>query len=183
VQYLSNVLYPVGAVIANLVRERAPLAERSADMLSRLIEIVREDDTFDVVSMTLRLREHISSDLCRTFTDSSNQLFVLLLDQADEQWLVNKLRRTPIKVFFDRITPEEAKRLIRAVQERFEEVARGDHARPVIVCDDWLRAPLFDMVHRFDPRIFVLSYTELSPDVRLTSRGVIRQFTEGASAS
>lgn len=107
----------------------------------------------------------------------------MLLDQADERWLANKLRRTPIRWFFDGITPDEAKRMIGAVRERFEEVSRADHVRPVIVCDEWVRAPLFDMLQRFDPRIFVLSYTELSPDVRLTSRGVIRQFTDGVSAS
>jgi hypothetical protein len=182
-QYLSNVLYPVGAVVANLVRERAPLAERGVDVLGRLIEIVREDETFDVGSMTLRLREHIGNDLCRTFVDASNQLFVLLLDQADERWLLGKLRRTPTRMLFDRITPEEAKGMIGAVRERFEEVARADHVLPVIVCDEWLRAPLFDMLQRFDPRIFVLSYTELSPEVRLTSRGVIRRFIGDVSAS
>ena len=176
-QLLSNVLYPVWTVITRLVRERAPLAERNTDLVVRLIEMLRESDTFDVSLVTLRLREHVSDDLCRAFADASNQLFVLLLDLADEAWLRSKLVKTPMRMFFDKITPEEELRMAATVRERFEEVARADHASPVLLCEDYLRAPLFDMLQRFDPRIFVLSYTELSPAVRLTSRGVIPRFS------
>jgi hypothetical protein len=172
----SNALYPVWIVITRLVRERVPLAERNVDLVVRLIEMLRESDTVDPFSMGLRLREHVSDDLCRVFGADSNQLFVLLLDQADENWLASKLTRTPIRMLFE-ITPEEELRMVGTIRERFEEVARADHTAPVLVCEDYLRAPMFDLLQRFDPRIFVLSYTELSPGVRLTSRGVVRRFS------
>lgn len=176
---LSSVLYPVWMVVTRLVRERAPLAARGVDLLLKLIDLVRESDSFDVALTTMRLREHVGDDLCRAFADGGNQLLVLLLDLPDEQWLVSKLNKTAMRLAFD-LTPEEALRTVVAVRERFDEVSRTDHAPPVLVCADNLRAPLFEMLQRFDPRIFVLSYAELSPDVRLTSRGVIRRFSSAA---
>jgi hypothetical protein len=173
---LSSVLYPVWVVVTRLIRERAPLAERGGDVLLKLIDLVRESDSFDVALIAMRLREHVSDDLCRAFADASNQLLVLLLDLPDEQWLVSKLNKTATRLSFD-LTPEEALRTVVAVRERFDEVSRTDHAPAVLVCADNLRAPLFEMLQRFDPRIFVLSYAELSPEVRLTSRGVIRRFS------
>jgi hypothetical protein len=176
-QVLSNVLFPVWTVIVKLVRERVPLAERDVDLLGRLIELVRESETFDPALMTLRLREHVRDDLCRAFADGANQLFVLLLDPVDEQWLASKLSKTRMALSLDKLTHEETLRTAAVVRERFEAVAQTDHAYPILVCEDNLRAALFELLQSFDPRIFVLSYTELSPNVRLTSRGVIRRFS------
>jgi hypothetical protein len=177
IQSLSNVMYPVWMVITRLVRERTPLAQRGVDLVARLIEMVRESNILDPSTMTPGLRERVSDDLCRAFAGDSNQLFVLLLDQADEAWLANKLTKIPMRMIFDEIAPEEELRMVATIREGFEQVARADHACPVLVCEDYLRAPLFDVLQRFDPRIFVLSYTELSPAVRLTSRGIIRRFS------
>ena len=179
---LSNVLYPVWMVIANLIRERVPLADRNIDLLAHMIDIVRESDSLDVPLTILRLREHVSNDLCHAFADSANQLFVLLLEEADEQWLANKLNKTPVRMSLDKLTPEEALRIVAAVRDQFEAVARNDHAWPVLVCQDYLRAPLFDMLQRHDHRMFVLSPPELSPDVRLTSRGVIPRISPRGEA-
>jgi type III secretory pathway component EscV len=183
-QSLANVLRGVGTVITRLVRERVPLAERNVDLMVRLIELARESDSLDVALAMPRLREHVRDDLCRTFADEANRLFLLLLDPADEQWLESNLQitKTGMRRNF-KLAPEEALRLAAAVRDRFEEVARADHAAPVIVCRDYLRSPLFDVLQSFDPRIFVLSRTELSTDVRLTPRGLVRRFTAAPGAA
>jgi hypothetical protein len=181
VESLSHFLDPVWQVVTKLVRERAPLAERDADLLIRLLEIVRESDTLDVVATTRRLREHVGDGLCRAFADAANQLSVLVLVLADERWLEERLMEDRTSFALE---PEEARRTAGAVRERFEDVARADHAYPVVVCDDNLRAPLFELLQHYDPRIFVLSYTELSTDVRLPPRGarVVRRFSPAADA-
>ena len=183
-QSLANVLRGVGTVITRLVRERVPLAERNVDLMVRLIELARESDSLDVALAMPRLREHVRDDLCRGFADEANRLFLLLLDPADEQWLESNLQitKTGMRRNF-KLAPEEALRLAAAVRDRFEEVARADHAAPVIVCRDYLRSPLFDVLQSFDPRIFVLSRTELSTDVRLTPRGLVRRFTAAPGAA
>jgi hypothetical protein len=179
---LANVLYPIWMVLTRLIRERAPLAARATELVPRLIEIVRESENFDVELATMKLREAMSDDLCRAFADGANQLFVLLLDPADERWLESRLNRKTVRLSFD-LKPEHALRMAAAVRGRFEVVARTDHAAPVVLCSDYLRSPVFDMLQRFDPRIFVLSYSELSPSVRLTSRGVIATFAPREAAS
>ncbi|MGA7240769.1 MAG: FHIPEP family type III secretion protein [Bryobacteraceae bacterium] len=177
IQSLSNVLYQVRTLITHFVRERVPMAERNVDLVVRLIDILRESDTVDPFNMTLRLREHLKDDLCRALAGDSNQLFVLLLDLVDEMWLIGKLTKTTLRMRLEKLTPEEELRMMAAIRERFEEVARAEHESPILVCLDYLRAPLFEMLQRFDPRILVLSYTELSLTVRVTSRGVVRRFS------
>jgi FHIPEP family len=183
-QALASVLRGAHLVFARLVRERAPLAERSIELLMRLLELVQEGDALDVALALPRLREHVRDELCRGFADDANRLSVLLLERADEAWLESRLQvtRAGLQRRFQ-LKPQEALQLAAAVRERFEDVARSDHAAPVIVCEDHLRAPLFDVLQAFDPRLFVLSYSELSPDVRLTSRGLVRRFAPTAEAA
>lgn len=174
---LSNLFYLVREVITQLVRERVPVAQRNIDLLRKLLEIVRESESFDVTLTTRLLREHVQADLCRGLADDTNQLIVMLLDPTDEQWLRGRLARSAIRLFFDKLSPEEARRIAAAVRERVEEVTRADRVVPVLVCADHLRQAMFDLLQRYDPRIFVLSYSELSPDVRMTWRGVVRRFS------
>ncbi|HEV7266746.1 MAG TPA: FHIPEP family type III secretion protein [Falsiroseomonas sp.] len=180
-QALANLQRAAHLVFARLVRERAPLAERNVDLLMRLLELAQEGDTLDVALALPRLREHVRDDLCRGFADEANRLSVLLLEPTDEAWLTSRVQVT--RAGLQRrlqLAPQEALRLAAAMRERFEEVARADHAAPVIVCEDHLRAPLFDVLQGFDPRLFVLSFSELSPEVRLTSRGLVRRFAPAA---
>ena len=183
-QALANVRRGAHLLFARLVRERAPLAERNVDLLMRLLELVQEGDALDVALALPRLREHVRDDLCRGFADDANRLSVLLLERADEAWLESRLQVTKagLQRRF-RLTPQEALHLAAAMRERFEDVARTDHAPPVIVCEDHLRAPLFDVLQAFDPRLFVLSSSELSPDVRLTSRGLVRRFAPASGTT
>jgi hypothetical protein len=179
---LSNVLAVVRDVITRLVRERAPVAERRVELLSRMFELLRERDGYDVIAITRTLREEVRDDLCRGLADAGNQLIVVLLERSDEDWLTTKLVKTPTRLAFEKLAPEELRRLVAQVRDRIETVTRADGTVPVLVCADHLRAPLFELLQRFDPRIFVLSYTELSPDVRRTWRGVVRRFAPSGAA-
>ena len=55
---------------------------------------------------------------------------------------------------------------------------------PVVACERSLRFPLLRIVERFDPRVSVLSYTELSPELRLVDAGLVRDWslTKGRDA-
>jgi flagellar biosynthesis component FlhA len=76
---------------------------------------------------------------------------------------------------------EEAVELAAAITGNFETVVQTEDATPVLVCEEELRSPLFRMIQHFDPRIHVLSYTELSEDVQPRSCGVISGLSFEAS--
>ena len=174
---LASDLRIVWTIIVTLVRERVPLGTCGGEILVRLVELVRESEKFELELVNQKLREHVSDDLCKAFCDDSNQLVVLLLDPDDELWLADEiLERDKGRLSLRKLGPDDELGFVTGLRERFEVVSRADHTLPVLVCEDHLRLPLFELLRRHDGRIHVLSYTELSPEVRLTSRGVIPRF-------
>ena len=123
--------------------------------------------------LTQRLREHVKDDLCRAFADESGTLATLVLDQAYEDRLVSLIRRSDDGHVLG-LDPAGALALASAVR-RHVELKRREDLPPVVVCVPALRLPLSRMLRRYDPRIHVLSFTELSPEIMLVPAGLVEQ--------
>jgi flagellar biosynthesis component FlhA len=159
-------------VLINLAREFVPLNKRTADLMLELQQLVRQSEEINTVYLTQKLREHVGFELCKMFTDETNQLPVLLMDETLEQELIDRLRIAGGRRTLD-LTLDQGLKLASAVRGTFETILRTEDMAPVLVCEDNLRLPLFRMIQHFDSRIHVLSYTELSPEVRPTSKGIV----------
>jgi flagellar biosynthesis component FlhA len=94
------------------------------------------------------------------------------MDATLEKALIERLRIADARQALD-LTIDQSLTLASAVRGAFETVLRSEDEAPVLVCEDAIRLPLFRMIQHFDPRIHVLSYTELSPEVRPVSRGMV----------
>lgn len=164
---VSDNLYPLWQVLVNLCREGVPLAERRVDLMLRLQELVRETRDTNTAFLTQKLREHVGTDLCRLLADRNNHLPLMLLNTEVEVELRNSLQIAENRHTF-KLAPERALALTAAIRGHFENVLRTQNAVPVLVCDDSVRLPLFRLIQHFDPRIAVLSFSELSLDVRPT---------------
>ncbi len=170
-------------VFVNLARERVPLRGRLVDLMVELQEVVRRSKRTDTVFISQRLRELARDRLCRVFADETNQLPVMLLHPDIETELIKLLNVKDGQHFFNLVT-EKTLELAAAISGHFETVLRTEDATPVLVCDESVRAALFQLVQHFDPRIHVLSFTELSEDVRprLYGDGVISGVSLGSGS-
>lgn len=156
-------------VVVNLVQERAPLSSHRAELVSELQQLVGE--VKDTELLTEKLRERLRDPLCRQLADDAGQLKLLTLEEGYEQELANQVRTVDgLRVL--RVPTEEALALASAVMAHFERQLRED-ARPALACIPRLRLPLARLIRRFDPRLAVLSFTELSPEVVVTLADVV----------
>jgi FHIPEP family len=162
----------VWRLLIDFARERVPLAEVHIELMLELQELVRQMRRSNLVLIMQKLREHVGLQICRQFTHAGNQLPVLLMDAELERRLVTRLhiaedRRTLT------VTPEEGMTVAAALRTAFDTVLRTEDIAPVLVCEDALRAPIQRLVWHFESRIYVLSYTELAPEIRPESKGVV----------
>lgn len=165
---ISGNLYPLWQVLVNLCREGVPLADRRIDLMLRLQELVRQTNETNTSFLTQKLREHVGADLCRMFMDRSNQLPLMLLESEVELQLRDLLQIAESRHTFN-LSTDQALKLAAAIRGHFEKVLRTENTAPVLlVLEDSLRLPLFRMMQHFDPRIQVLSFSELTSDVRPT---------------
>ena len=172
VRTVSGNFAAVWRILVDLARERVPLGELRIDLLLELQELVRQMGRTNTVLLTQKLREHVGFSICREFTDALNRLPVLLMDAELEQSLVRRLQIADERHSLA-LSPEEGMTVAAAVRAAFEDVLRTEDSAPVLVCEDALRKPIQDLVHDFDARIYALSYTELSPEIRPESKGAV----------
>jgi flagellar biosynthesis protein FlhA len=157
-------------VIVNLVEERVPLSTHREDLMNELQQLVVE--VRDVEVLTQKLREHVAVSLCRTFLDESSRLAVLTLDPVFEDSLASLISSQDSGRFL-RLNSERALALASEVRA-YLELNHENDVHPVLVCIPTLRLPLSSMLRRFDPRISVLSFSELPRDIAVTHAGLLK---------
>jgi len=162
-------------VIVNLVHEFVPSANRWPD----LIELMQRGD-ISVHVATQTFREQLGPSICQQLIDKYCQLSVIILDEAFEKNLLNRLRSAEggQQLALD---PVEAQALAASISRHVARSLNESEVMPVVACERNLRLPLLRLIERFDARVKVLSYTELSPDLRLVDAGMVSGVTQAAA--
>jgi hypothetical protein len=157
-------------VVMNLLHERVPLTDRGTDIVKELQQLVTQSVT-DPEVLTQKLRERVRDALCRVFSDETGQLATLLLDEAYENQLLNQLVESNGGLVLG-LQGTSADALVKAVRRQLERNLRED-VRPVVLCPQNLRLPLAKLLRADDPRVHVLSFTELSSQINLVPAGLV----------
>ncbi len=157
----------VQAVLRQLLDERVAIRD-----LVRIIEAVSErgrttkDPEALVEAARVALGPAISAELA-----NDNRLPVLTLDPMIEHGLLESLRHGENGSFLA-VDPEMAEALVRQIATRAEQVEQqGEQA--VLVCSMQLRPALRRLVRTAAPRVAVLSYAELGPQLQVETIGVV----------
>ena len=156
----------VEEVLRALVREGVPLTDVAGvlDALGRAARVSKD---------TAHLVREARKSLYRLLTRSSGLADgapVLVFDPALERRLVEAALRAPGGV--PALEPDFAGKLVDAVAAKVRQVAVG--RVPVFVCPGEVREFVRAVVERVSPRIPVLSYQEVDPQVELRPAGVVR---------
>ena len=157
-------------VIVDLVEEGVPIGSRRDaifDEISQLAPRLKDPDL-----VTAKLREHLRTDICRTVSDGSWQVATVLLDEELERQLADRVKLQGDRRVL-RLTAAEGTSLAASVRRQIAIATEGGRALPVVVTLPELRTSFARLVRRFDPRLRVLSFTELDPDLIPLPAGVI----------
>ncbi len=155
-------------VLQNLLKEQVPIR----DLLTILEALA---DWAPVVKQVDELTEYVRQSLARTITrqyqGADGTLEVITLDHGLEKQLADAIQHAEQGSFMA-VEPQTAQRIINALALKLEAFAnRG--TQPVVLCSAQIRPHFKKMVDRFISNLTILSYEEITPQVKIQSIGVV----------
>ncbi|HEX8521636.1 MAG TPA: flagellar biosynthesis protein FlhA [Tepidisphaeraceae bacterium] len=150
-------------VLQNLLRERVSIRD-----LETILESLADcaSRTKDLDELTEHVRRALARSICHQYTDDQNRLACVTLDPDLEQQIVRQVTRRDARdaALWAGLPPQQ-------VQELVEQLTL-DHAS-VVLCSAPVRAAVRRMLEISLPRVAVLSFSEISPDVSIHTSGKI----------
>src|SRR5207249_4865468 len=104
------------------------------------------------------------------YIDDQNRLTCLTLDPSLEKTIVDQAPG---------MAPRAIQELVRQLEDGSKRLAQMNHT-PVVLCSPPARAAVRRFVETSMPRVAVLSFTEVTPDVSIESMGCIGAMQEPA---
>jgi len=140
--------------------------------LSKIFEVLSEKvrTTRDAEALVESCRQALGPVITASLA-TDGHLPVITVDPLLEQQLSELLRSSDSGSFLA-LAPDKAEALTLAVAQRAREAER-DGEMPVLVCAAPLRQAVRKLVRTAAPRLPVISYAELGPQLRLDTKGVV----------
>ncbi len=156
-------------VLQHLVRERVSLRDL-VTILETLADHARS--TRDPEQLGERVRQALGRAICRQYLGPDGRLGVLTLSPQWQQTLNAALQQSEGGSAILAVDTQTGTRLVQALGREMERVAALGH-NPVLLCPARLRAPLRRFTERTLSSLAILAYSEVAPQVEVTTLGVI----------
>jgi flagellar biosynthesis protein FlhA len=156
-------------ILQNLLWENIPIKnlvlilETLADHAAR---------TKDQTILTEYVRQGLSRQISKQFTDQENNLNVFTIDPQKEEKLANSLEQSDQGNYLS-LQPAEAQNLINNIVQQAKQLLEQGK-EPILLTSPMIRRPIKEMVHRTFSDLTVLSFNELESDVDLQVQGVVK---------
>ena len=161
----------VQKVLQNLLREGVPIRNLVAilETLADLAPVTRDADY-----LTEYVREALGRQICQMYQENG-ALSVLTLSPEWEEEIAGSLEHTDrgLSVAMD---PRILQMLYHALGQALEEYVMP---YPLILVSPQIRMALKRLTERALPRLIVMSYNEISPDVQVNAVGTVKWNHEG----
>jgi flagellar biosynthesis protein FlhA len=161
----------VQKVLQNLLREGVPIRNLVAilETLADLAPVTRDADY-----LTEYVREALGRQICQMYQENG-ALSVLTLSPEWEEEIAGSLEHTDrgLSVAMD---PRILQTLYHALGQALEEYVMP---YPLILVSPQIRMALKRLTERALPRLIVMSYNEISPDVQVNAVGTVKWNHEG----
>ena len=167
---IPNVL-PLGVVVKvlqSLLREQISIRD-----LRSILETLGDEGakSKDPEILTESVRKALCRSITSKYKSDDGGLAVITLDAGLEEMVANSLLQTEqgVQLVMD---PQAAQSLITGISSAIEqhpEIA----GQPILLTSPTVRRHLYKLVSRFIPQLIVLSHSELSPDARVSSVGLV----------
>jgi len=164
----------VQKVLQNLVSEGVSIRDLMSivETLADYGQTVKDPD-----QLTEFVRQRLNRTVAKPHLSSQNVLPVMQLEPGIERRIQDSLRQTESGSYLA-LDPQEAQRIIKAINDGFEQVQVSD-GQVVLLTSPQVRPHLAQLVTRFIPMLPVISQAEIPPDIRLESHQTVRLSHEG----
>ncbi|RFA37724.1 flagellar biosynthesis protein FlhA [Virgibacillus dokdonensis] len=155
-------------VLAKLLREKVSIRN-----LPIIFETLADFGklTNDTDLLTEYVRQALSSQITKQYTDKDRSLKVVTLSARAEQAIAESIQQTEHGSFLS-MDPEMQQQLLDHMKEEVEKLTLQEETA-ILLCSPAVRMYVKQLLDRFLPQVAVLSYNELEPDVQVQSVGVV----------
>lgn len=149
-------------VLKRLLRERIPIRDLIT-ILETLADHCAQTNNVDV--LTEYCRAALSETITRQFASEDNEIVVTMLDSNLESHLIGQAQQGTLNANTLGLTPHTVESLYKNSSGVFEQMIQQGY-EPILLTSPILRFTLFEFLAPILPDINVLSYNDISPDVK-----------------
>lgn len=158
----------VQKVLQGLLRERIPIRDL-VTILETLADHARS--TKDPDLLLEHTRHALSRQITLQYKEHDDSLHVITLSPYLEQLISDTLVQTEHGTMAN-IEPSRAQQILQSVASNVERMIALGH-QPVVLCSARVRLPFKRFIERTIPNLSVLSFSEISPRVKVQSSGMV----------
>ncbi len=158
----------VQQIVYNLLKERVSVRDLKTilEVLSLQSRVSKNADY-----LTEQVRQALSRSICKQNLADTGELLAVTLDPEVENTIAQGVSPDGTSLTLD---PEFTRRLLDSLNYELERAISTSGNQPVLLCSSPIRLPFRRLIERTYPQIAVMSYNEISNNVKAKSIGVIR---------
>jgi flagellar biosynthesis protein FlhA len=158
----------VHRVLQALLAERVPIRDLTT-VLETLAD--RGRTTRDLEVLTEHARHALGRTICDQYREAENALWVITVAPQLEHNLSQSLHQTDQGTVLA-LDPQLTQRVLEQFATQMENTAAEGH-QPIALVSSRIRQPLRRLVQRRLPNLVVLSYSEITPEIRVHAQGTV----------
>lgn len=158
----------VQQIVYNLLKERVSVRDLKTilEVLSLQSRVSKNADY-----LTEQVRQALSRSICKQNLADTGELLAVTLAPEVENTIAQGVSPDGSSLTLD---PEFTRKLLDNLNYELERAISSSGNQPVLLCSSPIRLPFRRLIERTYPQIAVMSYNEISNNVKAKSIGVIR---------
>lgn len=155
-------------IMQNLLRERVSVRD-----LKTILEIVSSHSRIskNIDFLTEQVRAALARGICKQNLSDTGELLAITLAPDVENIIAQGVSPDGSSLTLD---PEFTRRLLDSLNYELEKAISSSGSQPVILCSSPIRLPFRRLIERTYPQITVMSYNEISNNVKAKSIGIVK---------
>ena len=158
----------VQQIISNLLKERVSVRDLKTilEVLSLQSRVSKNADY-----LTEQVRQSLARSICKQNLSDTGELLAVTLAPDVETTIAQGVSPDGSSLTLD---PEFTRKLLDNLNMELERAISTSGNQPVLLCSSPIRLPFRRLIERTYPQIAVMSYNEISSNVKAKSIGVVR---------
>ena len=158
----------VQQIVYNLLKERVSVRDLKTilEVLSLQSRVSKNADY-----LTEQVRQALARSICKQNLADTGELLAVTLDPEVENTIAQGVSPDGSSLT---LNPEFTRKLLDSLNFELERAISSSGNQPVLLCSSPIRLPFRRLIERTYPQIAVMSYNEISNNVKAKSIGVIR---------
>lgn len=172
-EYVSDLMKDLSVaevqlIVCNLLKERVSVRDLKTilEVLSLQSRVSKNADY-----LTEQVRQALSRSICKQNLADTGELLAVTLDPDVENTIAQGVSPDGSSLTLD---PEFTRKLLDGLNYELEKAISSSGNQPVLLCSSPIRLPFRRLIERTYPQIAVMSYNEISNNIKAKSIGVIR---------